>query len=142
MSDERMFPIQRGTPIPWHEAEKAYRTYAEHYGESQSLERLAQRGGFGVSEFACLYNGHRPKKHEDGNYCPFPDFESTKLKVEIAALRAGLATANARIAALEAERMAAAAAIEAADSTLCACRHTPNHDRAAIDAARAAKAGE
>lgn len=51
----RMFPIQKATPIPWSLAERAYRTYAEHYGRQQSLERLAERGGFGWSEFLHLY---------------------------------------------------------------------------------------
>lgn len=57
MNDRKMFPIQteRGAPphpllIPWHIAELAYSVYASRYGTSQSLERLAERGGFGPSE--------------------------------------------------------------------------------------------
>lgn len=57
MSDERMFPIQsqRGAKahplsIPWSVAELAYSVYAGLYGRSQSLERLAERGGFGPGE--------------------------------------------------------------------------------------------
>jgi hypothetical protein len=56
MSD-RLFPLQRDrrdllspTNIPWSVAEKAYAVYAAKYGTRQSLERLAERGGFGVSE--------------------------------------------------------------------------------------------
>ena len=54
---ERMFPIQRErgakphpTQIPWSLAELAYSVYSARYGTSQSLERLAERHGFGPSE--------------------------------------------------------------------------------------------
>lgn len=58
MNDEtRQFPIQsqRGAKphplsIPWHVAELAYSVYSALYGRGQSLERLAQRGGFGPCE--------------------------------------------------------------------------------------------
>lgn len=57
MSEPRMFPIQtkRGAKphpllIPWSVAELAYSVYAAQYGRSQTLERLAQRGGFGPGE--------------------------------------------------------------------------------------------
>jgi hypothetical protein len=53
----RMFPIQaqRGAAphpmqVPWHVAELAYSVYAGQNGTGQSLERLAQRGGFGPEE--------------------------------------------------------------------------------------------
>ncbi len=53
----RMFPIQtqRGAKphpllIPWAFAELAYSVYAGNYGKSQSLEHLAERGGFGPNE--------------------------------------------------------------------------------------------
>jgi hypothetical protein len=36
--------------IPWIVAEKAYAAYAARYGQDQSLERLAERGGFCVEE--------------------------------------------------------------------------------------------
>jgi hypothetical protein len=51
------FPIQseRGAKphpvlIPWSLAELAYSVYSARYGRSQSLERLAERGGFGPGE--------------------------------------------------------------------------------------------
>lgn len=54
---ERMFPIltQRGAAahplkIPWSVAELAYSVYAGKFGKFQSLERLAERGGFGPDE--------------------------------------------------------------------------------------------
>lgn len=70
MGDDRRFPIQgdritrRGryeripaTSVPWAEAEIAYRTYSHLFGTSQSLERLAERGGFGRAEFAVFRAG-------------------------------------------------------------------------------------
>ena len=68
----RPFPIQGGTyrkpdgtlrrpveqylpsTIPWWLAEEAYAYYASRYGTSQSLERLAERGGFGREELLML----------------------------------------------------------------------------------------
>lgn len=62
----RMFPIQRSTPIPWELAQRAYDTYADLFGTGQSLECLAERGGFGLQEFACLFAGHYPdSEHRD-----------------------------------------------------------------------------
>jgi hypothetical protein len=65
---EKMFPIQGdddregGTQriageIPWSLAQLAYEKYSEHYGTGQSLERLAERGGFGWAELASLLRG-------------------------------------------------------------------------------------
>ena len=68
MSDDRPFPIQgnnernqRGemehkpaSVIPWWLAEEAYAWYSECFGSSQSLDRLAQRGGFGRKELLFL----------------------------------------------------------------------------------------
>lgn len=53
---ERLFPIQDGHPgVPWSAAEVAYKSYSRQFGTTQSLERLAKRGGFGLHEFSCLY---------------------------------------------------------------------------------------
>ena len=69
---ERRFPIQgefgrnpnigvrRWIPaswVPWSEAEIAYATYAKLYGDQQSLERLAERSGFGREEYRTLRLG-------------------------------------------------------------------------------------
>lgn len=73
MKDERMFPIKgercepKGTipaemgrvrrpagQVPWGVAEEAYKVYSRRYGTSQSLEHLADRGGFGWSELVML----------------------------------------------------------------------------------------
>lgn len=45
--------------IPWPVAEKAYCVYAGKYGRSQTLERLAERGGFSGSEMDMLYPAWR-----------------------------------------------------------------------------------
>lgn len=41
--------------LPWLVAELAYEAYAKKYGKSQSLERIAERGGFGEYELDELY---------------------------------------------------------------------------------------
>jgi hypothetical protein len=55
--NDKLFPIQsqRGAKphplrIPWSVAELAYSVYSGLYGRDQSLERLAERGGFGPGE--------------------------------------------------------------------------------------------
>jgi hypothetical protein len=55
----RTFPLmtddsRRIGYIKWSVAEEAYREYARQFGTSQSLERLAERGGFGLRELAML----------------------------------------------------------------------------------------
>lgn len=42
------------TTIPWWLAEIAYREYVRRYGGKQSLQRLAERGGFGREELLDL----------------------------------------------------------------------------------------
>jgi len=80
----RMFPLQtqRDVPpgpvsIPWSVAEKAYGAYAAQYGRSQSLERLAQRGGFGWGEMDTLYPPWRQEVDE-----------LVRLRADLAAARA------------------------------------------------------
>lgn len=41
--------------IPWGVHEKVYQKYASIYGTCQSMERISQRGGFGVKEIRELY---------------------------------------------------------------------------------------
>ncbi len=68
IDDCRPFPIQgqRGRSrdkdeqqctIPWWLAEKAYEIYSNQFGTQQSLERLAERGGFGRYELTRLLKG-------------------------------------------------------------------------------------
>lgn len=97
LGSEKMFPIQRSNPIPWVEAERAYRQYAKLFGNEQSLERIAQRGGFGIEEFACLWWGHNPctctiKKHD------WPFDTLTLQQQRITELEAALAEERARLA--------------------------------------------
>ncbi len=48
----RPFPMQDGPAIPWFLAEAIHRHL---YRFSQSVERIAERGGFGWCEVAALY---------------------------------------------------------------------------------------
>lgn len=53
----KSFPLQLrnlDTSLPLPVAEEAYKEYVAQYGNQQSLERLAQRGGFGAAEIATL----------------------------------------------------------------------------------------
>ncbi len=71
MDENRPFPIQQdtnwdldrnhrpvvsnqGCTIPWWLAEVAYKEYVNKFGDTQSLERLAERGGFGRSKLVWL----------------------------------------------------------------------------------------
>jgi hypothetical protein len=70
MDDNRPFPIQGGNEtekrgqqsryryapctVPWWLAEVAYESYVKSGGRGQSLERLAERGGFGRYELVGL----------------------------------------------------------------------------------------
>ena len=46
--------MQDGPDIDWVTAEKIYVEYSYLFGTQQSLERLAQRGGFGWKEVAYI----------------------------------------------------------------------------------------
>jgi hypothetical protein len=59
---EPLFPIQgdrnrSAGHVPWSVATAAYATYSRLYGTGQSLERLAERGGFSWSELVWLLQG-------------------------------------------------------------------------------------
>ena len=53
----RPFPMQDGPPIPWGVAKAIYEHLYRYNG--QSLERLAQRGGFGWAEVQTLWRDRR-----------------------------------------------------------------------------------
>lgn len=57
-----LFPLLGGGTIPWAVAEIAYREYVERFGSSQTLERLAERGGFSEGEMDMLYPDWREKR--------------------------------------------------------------------------------
>ena len=53
-----LLPMGSGRGVLWDDAETAYKTYVEKWGGvGQTLERLAERGGFGVEEFVYFFNG-------------------------------------------------------------------------------------
>ena len=65
MDDTRPFPIQSNafkghrqyearSTIPWWLAEEGYKYYVERFGDRQTLEEIAQRGGFGRQELLML----------------------------------------------------------------------------------------
>jgi hypothetical protein len=90
------FPLQRlprggngPGSVPWVVAERAWSTYASQYGTGQSVERMAERGGFCWGEMDELFPGWR--KATD---------EWEKLRRENATLTAEVA----RLAGLLAER--------------------------------------
>ncbi len=45
--------------IAWSEHLEAFKSYASEYGDGQSAERIAERGGFSYDELA-LYLGREP----------------------------------------------------------------------------------
>lgn len=63
MSD-RMMPMQDGPPIDWRTAETIYAAYAALYGSSQSIDRIAERGGFTWTEVAGIFDTVRRKDYE------------------------------------------------------------------------------
>lgn len=60
LHDPRNGPDEH-TWIPWSVAEQAYVGYMKRYGSRQTLERIAERGGFGVRELDLLVPGWRTK---------------------------------------------------------------------------------
>lgn len=50
----KRFPMQDGPDIDWVAAREIYELYSALYGTQQSLERLAERGGFGWSEVGMI----------------------------------------------------------------------------------------
>ena len=55
------FPMQEGPNIPWWLAEIVYKAYSRLYGDSQSLKRLAERGGFGWSEVKVIFDEYKKR---------------------------------------------------------------------------------
>lgn len=91
-SPGRDFPIQakHGSQphpmrIPWSVAEKAYSVYTARYGRGQSLERIAERGGFYAEEMDLFMPNWRDEAGE------------------IKQLRAALTLADRRVVQLEQE---------------------------------------
>lgn len=72
---ERLFPMQDGPSIPWSLAERIYLVYADLSGREQSLERLAERGGFGWAEVPTLRKEYFRKHgcYPDWTVAPAPE---------------------------------------------------------------------
>jgi hypothetical protein len=130
-----MFPLQTERPpvkpgplqIPWSIAEKAYGAYAAQYGRQQTLERLAQRGGFGWSEMDMLYPPWRDEVDE-----------LAKLRARVAEL----AKLRARVAELERERDEWMRAANEALATTREIEVTRNRAIALVENLRAALAAQ
>jgi len=72
LSNLRPFPMQDGPPIPWFIAEAIYTHLYRSTG--QTLERLAQRGGFGWAEVAYMWTGR--VRSEDAPRHPYATNEN------------------------------------------------------------------
>jgi hypothetical protein len=62
----KRFPMQAGQGCPgptidWQAAEEIYKMYSKLYGTSQSLEMLADRGGFGWSEVEIITKEYKKR---------------------------------------------------------------------------------
>ena len=71
LREPKMFPLRTSRTaepgprkIPWSVAEVAYSTYSARYGKQQSLERLAERGGFSLAEMDDFHPGWREEASE------------------------------------------------------------------------------
>jgi hypothetical protein len=90
----KMFPLQISrhpevtkpgpVSIPWEIAEFAYAAYSQKYGRGQTLERLAERGGFSWGEMDMLYPSWRVEANA-----------FTRLRKELESARTLLAAAQA-----------------------------------------------
>lgn len=60
IKEKRRFPLMKtGRTIAWSVAERAYEQYAAGYGTNQSLDKMAQRGGFSVGEMDLFFPAWR-----------------------------------------------------------------------------------
>lgn len=65
----KRFPLLGGGgSVPWALAAEAYKHYGKRHGD-QSLERLAERGGFALQELACHLEGHDPGRAMQHEAC-------------------------------------------------------------------------
>jgi len=62
---DKRFPMQDGPSIDWQAADEIYEMYSELYGKSQSIERLAERGGFTWNEISHFTSAIKLKKIRD-----------------------------------------------------------------------------
>lgn len=74
---KRPFPMLDGPPIEWSEAEAVYQLYVCLFGRSQSLQTIANRGGFGHEEIKAITKKHESEKAR-GQCCCSPTPSSRK----------------------------------------------------------------
>ena len=89
--ERKEFPVIRWGNVPWDMGQRAYEGYSGEYGSSQSIERIAERGGFHPNEMDQFVPGWREELSE-----------ITALRAEVERLRKS--TPVARLDAMEAER--------------------------------------
>lgn len=62
------FPMLDGPAIPWADGKRIYETlYCPLFGDLQSLERIAARGGFGYHEVELMRRMARERGIDPGN---------------------------------------------------------------------------
>lgn len=92
---EKVFPIMSAwkevskpfpRQIPWSIAELAYSVYTSKYGSEQSLERLAQRGGFHHQEMDDLLPDWRERCSEVTHLQAALDLKTRQLEAAVAGL--------------------------------------------------------
>ena len=79
--DVRPFPMQNGPPIPWFVAQAIYTHLYRFSG--QTLDRLAERGGFSWAEVDYLW-GKRKSRDGAGPH-PTTDAQRAACRAEVAA---------------------------------------------------------
>lgn len=53
---DKLFPMQDGPDVSWEVGALFYLIYSSRYGTEQSIEGIAERGGFGYKEIELLVN--------------------------------------------------------------------------------------
>jgi hypothetical protein len=69
---DKLFPLHPGKGVLRVDAERAYQTYVRNFGEQQTLDRVGERGGFGVAEFVYYFHGLCPRGPEKWPTKPCP----------------------------------------------------------------------
>ncbi len=54
--EPRLFSMQCGPDLPWEAAQPVWEAYEILYGNSQSMKRMNERGGFGWAEVEVIFS--------------------------------------------------------------------------------------
>ena len=73
MSTRDTFPMLDGPPISRERAEQVYRIYCCLFGNCQTLQRIAERGGFGHGEIEYMERKHKQDIADGFCTCPKHD---------------------------------------------------------------------